>query len=82
MNSGALFCDVGGFGLEFEPQLRRRSLPGPARSRDRDGRLSLSKMMAIVIASQLGHYRDLKESYSACQTEARFGHEREAGVTL
>tara|TARA_R110002072_G_scaffold295170_1_gene465906 strand:+ start:19626 stop:20078 length:453 start_codon:yes stop_codon:yes gene_type:complete len=64
MDREALLCDVGDFGLEFELQLRRRSLSGPVRSRDRDGRLSLSEMMAIVVAFQLNHYRDLKAFYN------------------
>ncbi|NQV27816.1 MAG: hypothetical protein HQ518_25995 [Rhodopirellula sp.] len=59
----ALFCDVDDFCLEFEPQFRRRLLSGPTRSRDRDGRLSLSEMMTIVIAFQLSHYRDFKAFY-------------------
>jgi hypothetical protein len=60
----ALFCDVDDFCLGFEPQFRRRLLSGRTRSRDRDGRLSLSEMMTIVIAFQLSHYRDFKAFYN------------------
>jgi hypothetical protein len=60
----ALFCDVDDFCLGFEPQCRRRLLSGRTRSRDRDGRLSLSEMVTIVIAFQLSHYRDFKAFYN------------------
>ena len=36
MDWGALFCDVGDFCLEFEPQFRRRLLSDLARQRDRE----------------------------------------------
>ena len=60
----ALFCDVDDFCLEFEPQFQQRLLASNTRSRNRDGQLSLSEIMTIVIAFQMSHYRDFKAFYN------------------
>lgn len=60
----ALYCDVDDFCREFEPQFQQRLLTDGTRSRNREGQLSQSEIMTIVIAFQLSHDRDFKAFYS------------------
>jgi hypothetical protein len=64
MDWDVLFCDVDDFCLEFEPQFQQRLLASNTRSRSRDGKLSLSEIMTIVVAFQMSHYRDFKAFYN------------------
>lgn len=63
MDFTQLYVDVDDFFKSFETQLRRHQLADGSRRRRRDGRLSVSEMMTILIAFQTSNYRTFKHFY-------------------
>lgn len=60
MDFTQLYVDVDDFYKSFEPELRRHQLADGTRRRRRDGRLTISEMMTILIAFQTSNYRTFK----------------------
>lgn len=58
-----LFCDVDDFCLDFEPQFKRRLIDDGSIKRIRQGSLSLSEMMTIIILFHFSDYRSFKHFY-------------------
>ncbi len=63
MDFTQLFVDVDDFDKSFEPELCRHQLADGIRRRRRDGRLTTSEMMTILIAFQTSHFRTFKHFY-------------------
>jgi hypothetical protein len=68
----AMFCDIDDFCKWFEPLYMQRLLQDGQRHRVRQGYLSLSEIMTIIVFFHSSHYRDFKHSY----TEYVEGHLR------
>lgn len=58
-----LFCDVDDFCCVFIPQWEKELLEDGTKKRQRDGRMTISEMMTIVINFHMSHYRDFKNYY-------------------
>lgn len=58
-----LFCDVDDFCNVFIPQWQKELLEDGTRQRKRDGRMTISEMMTIVISFHMSHHRDFKNYY-------------------
>jgi hypothetical protein len=68
----AMFCDIDDFCKWFEPLYMQRLLQEGQRPRLRQGQLSLSEIMTIIVFFHASHYRDFKH-YSTTYVE---GHLR------
>lgn len=58
-----LFCDVDDFCKVFIPQWEKQLLEDGTRVRQREGRMTNSEIMTIVINFHMSHYRDFKNYY-------------------
>lgn len=63
MDFTALFVDVDDFWQNFRPDYERRLIADGHRRRRRDGRLSVSEAMTILITFQTSHFRTFKHFY-------------------
>lgn len=68
----AMFCDIDDFCKWFEPLSLQRLLQDGQRHRVRQGPLTLSEIMTIMVCFHASHYRDFKHYY----TEYVEGHLR------
>ena len=68
----AMFCDIDDFCKWFEPLYMQRLLQEGQRHRVRQGHLTLSEIMTIIVFFHSSHYRDFKHYY----TEYVEGHLR------
>ena len=68
----AMFCDIDDFCKWFEPLYMQRLLQDGQRHRVRQGHLTLSEIMTIIVYFHRSHYRDFKHYY----TEYVEGHLR------
>lgn len=60
----AMFCDIDDFCKLFEPIYSQRLLQNGQRQRVRQGQLSLSEIMTIIVYFHASHYRDFKHYYT------------------
>jgi hypothetical protein len=60
----AMFCDIDDFCKVFEPIYSQRLLQNGQRQRVRQGQLSLSEIMTIIVSFHASHYRDFKHYYT------------------
>jgi hypothetical protein len=74
----AMFCDIDDFCKWFEPLYMQRLLQNSQRHRVRQGQLTLSELMTIIVYFHRSHYRDFKHYY----TEYVEGHLRPYFPTL
>jgi hypothetical protein len=74
----AMFCDIDDFCKWFEPLYMQRLLQDGQRHRIRQGHLTLSEIMTIIVFFHSSHYRDFKHYY----TEYVEGHLRPYFPTL
>ena len=74
----AMFCDIDDFCKWFEPLYMQRLLQSSQRQRVRQGQLTLSEIMTIIVYFHRSHYRDFKHYY----TEYVEGHLRPYFPTL
>lgn len=58
-----LFCDVDDFCKVFIPQWQKQLLEDGTKKRQRDGRMTTSEIMTIVVSFHMSHYRDFKNYY-------------------
>ena len=58
-----LFCDVDDFCKVFIPQWRKQLLEDGTRKRQREGQITTSEIMTIVVSFHMSHYRDFKNYY-------------------
>jgi hypothetical protein len=58
-----LFCDVDDFCKVFIPQWRKQLLEDGTQKRQREGQMTTSEIMTIVISFHMSHYRDFKNYY-------------------
>jgi hypothetical protein len=58
-----LFCDVDDFCKVFIPQWRKQLLEDGTRKRQREGQMTTSEIMTIVVSFHMSHYRDFKNYY-------------------
>jgi hypothetical protein len=68
----SMFCEIDDFCKWFEPLYQQRLLQDGQRQRVRQGQLSLSEIMTIIVYFHASHYRDFKHYY----TEYVEGHLR------
>ena len=61
----AMFCDIDDFCKWFEPLYMQRLLQEGQRHRVRQGHLTLSEIMTIIVFFHSSHYRDFTHSYTA-----------------
>ena len=66
-----LFVDVDDFWQQFRPAYEQRLLDDGQRHRQRDGQLSISETMTILIAFQTSNYRTFKHFYLFLHTHHR-----------
>lgn len=59
-----LYCDVDDFCKVFIPQWQTQLLEDGSRTRRRDGRMSISEIMTVVIGFHMSHHRDFKNYYT------------------
>ena len=71
MDFTALFVDVDDFWQQFRPLYEQRLLAECRRRRRRDGQLSASEIMTILIASQTSNFRSFKHFYLHLLTHHR-----------
>jgi len=64
----AMFCDIDDFCKWFEPLYLQRLLQSRQRQRSRQGHLTLSEIMTILVYFHRSHYRDFKHYYTAYVT--------------
>lgn len=64
MDFTALFVEVDDFWLAFRRGYQRRVIAGGQQRRTRQGRMSISEIMTILIAFQTSGYRDFKHFYA------------------
>ena len=74
----AMFCDIDDFCKWFEPLYMQRLLQSGQRQRVRQGQLTRSEIMTIIVYFHRSHYRDFKHYY----TEYVEGHLRPYFPTL
>ncbi|AGH44329.1 transposase, IS4 [Paraglaciecola psychrophila 170] len=55
-----LFCDVDDFAKVLFPQWRKQLLEDGTRKRQREGQMTTSEIMTIVVSFHMSHYRDFK----------------------
>jgi hypothetical protein len=60
----AMFCDIDDFCKWFEPLYMQRLLQDGQRHRVRQGQLSLSEIMTIIVFFHASHYRNFKHYYT------------------
>jgi hypothetical protein len=60
----AMFCDMDDFCKWFDPRYMQRRLQDGQRHRVRQGQLSLSEIMTIIVFFHASHYRDFKHYYT------------------
>src|SRR5919106_1183156 len=60
----AMFCDIDDFCKVFEPIYTQRLLQSGQCQRQRQGQLSLSEIMTIIVYFHSSHYRDFKHYYT------------------
>jgi hypothetical protein len=60
----AMFCDIDDFCKWFEPLYMQRLLQSSQRHRVRQGQLTLSEIMTIIVYFHRSHYRDFKHYYT------------------
>jgi hypothetical protein len=58
-----LFCDVDDFCKVFIPQWRKQLLEDGTLKRQREGQMTTSEIMTIVVSFHMSHYRDFKNYY-------------------
>lgn len=58
-----LFCDVDDFCKVFIPQWQKQLLEDGTKKRQRDGQMTTSEIMTIVVSFHMSHYRDFKNYY-------------------
>jgi len=58
-----LFCDVDDFCKVFIPQWRKQLLEDGTQKRQREGQMTTSEIMTIVVSFHMSHYRDFKNYY-------------------
>jgi hypothetical protein len=58
-----LFCDVDDFCKVFIPQWRKQLLEDRTQKRQREGQMTTSEIMTIVVSFHMSHYRDFKNYY-------------------
>jgi hypothetical protein len=58
-----LFCDVDNFCKVFIPQWRKQLLEDGIRKRQREGQMTTSEIMTIVVSFRMSHYRNFKKHY-------------------
>jgi len=63
MDFTALYVQVDDFWLQFRPEYERRLIADGQRRRRRDGQLSISEIMTILITFHTSHYRTFKHFY-------------------
>lgn len=59
-----LFCDVDDFCKVFLPIWEKQLISSGQKQRQRDRSLTISEIMAILIAFRQSHYRDFKAYYT------------------
>ena len=59
----AIFCDIDDVCKVFEPIYTQRLLQSGQRQRQRQGQLSLSEIMTIIVSFHSSGYRDFKRGY-------------------
>ena len=60
----AMFCDIDDFCKVFEPIYSQHLLQNGQCQRVRQGQLSLSEIMTIIVYFHASHYRDFKHYYT------------------
>lgn len=60
----SMFCDIDDFCKWFEPLYMRRLLQSGQRQRQRQGQLTLSAIMTIIVYFHGSGYRDFKRYYT------------------
>ena len=58
-----LFCDVDDFCQTFLPQWQQQLLEDGTKQRNRQGRMSPSEVMTIIIGFHMSNQRDFKHDY-------------------
>lgn len=71
MDFTALFVDVDDFWKHFRPEYEGRLIADGTRRRRREGRLSVSEIMTLLIAFQRSNYRTFKHFYLYVQRHHR-----------
>jgi len=65
-----LYCDVDDFCKIFIPQWQKQLLEDGTQKRQRNGRMTTSEIMTIVVGFHMSHYRDFKiiilDMYLSC----------------
>ena len=59
-----IFCDVDDFCKVFMPEWEAQLLADGARKRNRQGRMTMSEIMTIIIAFHTSNQRDFKNYYT------------------
>lgn len=65
-----LFCDVDDFCKELKPELDKKKLMSGAKCRNREGNMTISEMMTILITFHQSSYRNFKAYY--CEHVGRY----------
>ena len=73
-----LFCDVDDFCKTFEPFWNQQQLSSGEKKRQRNRSLTISEIMAILIAFHQSHYRDFKAYY--CEQVLKNWHKEFPGL--
>ena len=58
-----LYCDVDDFCKVFIPQWQKQLLEDGTQKRQRNGHMTTSELMTIVVGFHMSHYRDFKNYY-------------------
>ena len=58
-----LYCDVDDFCKVFIPQWQKQLLEDGTKKRQRDGHMTTSEIMTIVVGFHMSHYRDFRNYY-------------------
>lgn len=66
-----IYVEVDEFWKEFEPIYKKQMISAGTKKRDRQGKLSVSEIMTILIVFQTSHFRTFKHFYQHLQNNHR-----------
>lgn len=64
-----IFCDIDDFYKQHLSDGNNKILPNPERRRQREGSMSASEIMTILVLFHISHYRTFKDFYLSCVLE-------------
>jgi hypothetical protein len=64
-----IFCDIDDFYKQHLSDGNNKILPNPERRRQREGSMSVSEIMTILVLFHISHYRTFKNFYLSCVLE-------------